>query len=413
MTHFVIPEGVRRILTEGFARALKAVDLESRVHDALPVRPLRRTRVSIIAIGKAAPAMAAGAIKRWPDFIDRALVVAPDGTPCSIREGEVEVLRASHPLPDARSVEAGTRALAVAKQARGLLLVLISGGASSLVCAPIEGVTLENKREIVRALLVSGASIAQINSVRRHLSRIKGGGLGRAAAPTHVFTLLASDVIGAEYYDVGSGPTVPDPTTVEDARSALLMHARKFRGVPLKETLKPGEPEASLQRARLVASPADLARAMSLELGAEGFSPQVIPASHSSVEQLADEYRALAATLAPGTAILRAAEPIVHVSTPTPGRGGRSGHLAAMLAHALPEGVVFMAVASDGIDGDSGSSGAIVDAGSWANIDKARAERAISSYDTAPLHAEAKTALLAGPTGVNLADLHVLLRRAD
>lgn len=398
---------------QSFTRALAAVDLESRVHDALPARPPRRTRTTVIAIGKAAPSMAAGAIARWPTYVDRALVIAPDDTPCRIRDAEVEIMRASHPLPDERSVAAAERALAVARAANGLLLVLISGGASSLVCAPCEGVTLEEKRSVVRALLVSGARIDQINSVRRHLSRIKGGGLVRAAAPTHVLTLLASDVIGASYFDVGSGPTIPDPTTVEDARAVLLQHARKFRGIQLKETLKPGEPEASLQRARLVASPEDLARTLAADLGSQGYAPRVIVPAHTSVEQMADEYRALAAGLEPGEAVVRAAEPIVHVTSLTPGRGGRSGHLAAMLAQSLPEGVTFMAAASDGIDGDSASGGAIVDAEAWSKIDRARVDRAVAAYDTAPLHAEARTAIPAAPTGVNLADIHVLVRRKD
>lgn len=396
---------------QSFARALAEVNLEVRVHDALPTQPPRRTRATVIAIGKAAPAMAAGAIARWPTYIDRVLLIAPDDTPCRIRNADVEIMRASHPLPDERSVAAAERALAVARAAKGLLLVLISGGASSLVCAPCEGVTLEEKRGVIRALLISGARIDQINSVRRHLSRIKGGGLVRAAAPTHVLTLLASDVIGASYFDVGSGPTLPDPTTVEDARAVLLQHARDFRGIQLKETLKPGEPEASLQRVRLVASPEDLARAVALDLGSQGYTPRLATPAHTSVEQMAEEYRALAGSLAPGVALVRAAEPIVHVTSQTPGRGGRSGHLAAMLAQSLPAGITFMAVASDGVDGDSGSGGAIVDAQAWSQIDRARVDRAIASYDTAPLHAEARTAMPTAPTGANLADVHVLIRQ--
>ncbi len=396
-----------------FTQALEAVGLEERVRDALPAKPPHRMRATVIAIGKAAPSMAAGALAKWADFIDRALVIAPDDTPCNLRAPEIELIRASHPLPDERSIVAAERAMALARGARGLVLVLISGGASSLVCAPCEGVSLEEKRDVVSALLISGARIDQINSVRRHLSKIKGGGLVRAAAPSHVLTLLASDVIGASYYDVGSGPTIPDPTTVEEARAVLLQHARKFRGIQLKETLKPGEPEASLQRARLVASPEDLARSLAIEIGAHGYTTDVIVPAHTTVEQMADEYRVLAAGLGPGGAVVRAAEPIVHVTSLTPGRGGRSGHLAALLAQTLPEGVTFMAAASDGIDGDSASAGAIVDARAWSTIDRLRVARAIAAFDTAPLHAEAKTAIPSSPTGANLADVHVLIRKKD
>src|SRR5207237_5456916 len=124
---------------------------------------------------KAAPAMAAGALEPWSPYIEDVLTVTADGVPCGLDDPRVELLRAPHPLPDARSVAAAVRAIDLAREAPGLVLALISGGTSSLVAAPIDGITLEEKREIVTAMMGSGASIQELNTVRRHISKVKGG----------------------------------------------------------------------------------------------------------------------------------------------------------------------------------------------------------------------------------------------
>lgn len=402
---------LRRQLLDTYHAAIACIDLPMRVHDALPPRPPRALSATVIAMGKAAPSMAAGALERWGPYIDHALVIAPDHVPHGIDDPRVELIRSAHPLPDARSVDAAARALEWARAAQGLVLVLVSGGASSLVCAPCEGLSLEDKREVISALLTSGASISELNTVRRHLSRIKGGGLTRAAAPTHTLAYVASDVIGGAPYDVGSGPTVPDPTTAADARAVLLHRARRFRRLPMRETLKPGDPEASLQKVRTIVSPDDLAKAAADDLAKQGYTTRVLEPATRDVEQMAAEYRRLATELAPGEAAVRAAEPLVHVTHAKPGRGGRSTHLAVLLAHALPADVAFLAGASDGVDGPSGLAGAVVDAEFAEAIDEARCREALEHFDTAPLPEMAKTSIPQAPTGVNLADLHVLVRR--
>ncbi len=187
----------------------------------LPAGPQGRTLV--LALGKAAAAMAEVA-ESGMDGRLTGIAVVPDGVTANL--ARLEPIVASHPEPDARSLAAAERLLALAAEARqgDLVLVLLSGGASSLACLPSEGLTLNYKRALTRALLRSGATIGEINCVRRHLSRIKGGRLALAAAPARLLTLAISDVAGDRPEDIGSGPTVADPTTIAEAREVLARH---------------------------------------------------------------------------------------------------------------------------------------------------------------------------------------------
>lgn len=353
------------------------------------------------------------------------MVVAPDGTP--VRElalaarraklgDALTVVRASHPLPDARSVRAGALCLEAARSDEPMtLVVLVSGGASALACAPAPGITLRTKRAITRAMLASGASIQDVNVVRKHLSALKGGGLARAAAPHAVFTIVTSDVIGGNAADVGSGPSVPDASTSADARRLLRRFAPPFATVPLVRTLAPSGALGRRLRARVVLSPEDLPRLVGSVLESAGVSVRILPASQAPAEELAAEYAALArrATTRP-CAFLRAAEPSV-VVTAKRGRGGRSTHLAALVGRVLAAGTehaIFAALASDGVDGASGTGGAIVDARFAAKVEArlgaGALDRAIAAFDTGALHQRVKTAVKQRATGQNLADLHVL-----
>ena len=431
----------RAVLERAFRVALRELDLASRVEAALP-RVSRVSPIRVIAVGKAAPVMAAGAIARFGSAIEQCLVVAPEGTSvagtvaAARRAGigdRLVVLRASHPLPDARSVRAGAACLATARsEERRAIVVLVSGGASALACAPSGGVTLRTKRAISRAMLDSGASVQEINVVRKHLSLLKGGGLARAASPNPVLTIVASDVIGGLPADVGSGPSVPDASTVRDARRLLRGFAPSFSRVPLARTLAPSEATAKRLRAKVVLSPEDLPRAVGRLLTEAGLSVRLLPPSQASAEELASEYAALARRAvrhgARPRAFLRAAEPSIVVTGPArdggagAGKGGRSTHLAALVGRSLSglDGdrqaaarVRFAALASDGVDGSSGTAGAIVDsrfaADVAARLGAGALAGAIASFDTGTLHQLMKTAVSSAPTGQNLADLHVLV----
>jgi hydroxypyruvate reductase len=405
----------RRGLEGALRRALARMDPRARVALALPRPPRRRSgdvpAVSIVAIGKAAPSMAAGALERWADAVADVIVVTSDGTDASAIEADerVEVLRAGHPIPDRRSVEAAARCLEqarwIAKQPNDgrLLLVLISGGASSLVCAPAPGLRLKQKQAVTRAMLASGASIQDINIVRKHLSRIKGGGLARAARPAPVMTLGVSDVIGGAIGDVGSGPGVGDRSSVEHARRLLHRYAPRFADLPLVST----GPANNVRFARVVCAPEDLAKTIASELRAHGLRVRVLEPSQAPVTKLAEEYGALARRLRRGTAIVRVAEPSIEVPGGA-GRGGRSTHLAALVALDLPGGAMFLAAATDGVDGSSGTAGAIVDRRLVLGSGETAIRRALARYDTGALHVSAATALPLRPSGHNLADVHVL-----
>ena len=270
-----------QIVHAALREALAVMDLEARVAAALPDRV---RSVNAIAVGKAAPAMMAGALRRWP--IAHALVITTDGTALR-RDPRVTVLRAGHPLPDARSVHAAELCLELA--AEGPLLFLVSGGTSALLCAPAPGITLRDKQRVTRALLRGGASIHEINVVRKHLSRIKGGGL-RA-----VRTLVASDVLGGAIEDVGSGPSVASTSRVGTARRIL---ARYLPGTELP--LCPRK-KATRSPTRIVASPEEHARVLARLLRA-----RLLPPSNAPVAELAEEYTKHASRLAPGGALVRA-----------------------------------------------------------------------------------------------------------
>lgn len=394
---------LRGALRSAFERAVVSIDLEARVAKAMPRTPARVRAGAVVAIGKAAPAMAKGALSVVDRRFTRVLVVAPDGTEAVLRDPRVEVLRAAHPDPDARSVRAARRALEVVAVADHVV-ALVSGGASSLACMP-EGVTLARYVRIVRALLLGGAGVRDVNAVRRRLCGLKGGGLARAARGA-VVTLVASDIIGGGACDVGSGPTMPDPTTAAQARAIVARYAPRLAPPPMRRTLAPGDPLARGLRARFVARPEDLAGALARELRAVLPRVRVLAPSTAAVEAMAAEYAALAQRLRPGEALVRSAEPAVHVGVARPGRGGRCTHLAALVGPALPRGIAFLAGASDGVDGASGTAGAVVDG----SLGGAALARAVAAFATGPLLAARSFALPSRPTGINLADVHVLAR---
>ena len=411
-------------LTRIFRAALASLDPARLVHDALPPLPPGRARVVIVAAGKAATAMANGALTRWPDRIDQVLVVGPDPA-ASFSDPRVRALTASHPIPDERSVVAAEAALALVRDlgARDLLVALISGGASSLLASPAAGLSLAKKQAIVATLLDRGAPIREVNLVRRHLSRVKGGRLALAAIPARVLTLILSDVIDGEPHDIGSGPTVPDPTTKGDARAVLQRHAPELDAASfLDESLKPDTPVTILEaatsvpaavrlRARILVDPASLAAAMRERLALAGFHAIVEGPEEGDARAIVDRRIARAAALAPGDAVVIACEPTLRLPAAR-GSGGRAGWIALAAMRRLPDDVALLCAASDGVDGSSGGGGAAVARSSAAGVSDEEIDQALADFDDARVHRALGTQLGGGPTGHNLADLHVLVRAA-
>ena len=351
----------------------------------LPAPPKGRTLV--LGAGKAGGAMAQAVEALWPvDAPLAGLVVTryhhipprPEGLPLRI-----EVVEAAHPVPDAAGLEAAQRILALTQglTADDLVLCLISGGGSSLLTMPCEGLTLEDKQRINRQLLESGAHIGEMNTVRKHLSRIKGGRLAAACAPARVVTLTISDVPGDDVSVIASGPTVADASTCADALEILRRYGievppavRAQLDSGALETPKPGDPRLAGIDTQLIATPQQSLDAAAEAARALGLRAYVLS---DEIEGESREVGKVHAALARSTALGRSSfeTPCVILSggettvTVRPraegqprGRGGRAGEFCLGLAQALAgqPGVWALAADTDGIDGVEDNAGAVV-----------------------------------------------------
>ena len=351
-----------------FQAAVDAVGAERCVPSNLPPPPAGRTVV--VGAGKAAAAMAKAVESHWPQ--DRplsGLVITRygHGVPCR----KIEVIEAGHPVPDEAGVAAAERMLA-AVQGLGeddLVLALISGGGSSLLALPAPGITLADKQAVTRALLNSGAPISEINCVRKHLSAVKGGRLALAAAPARVVSLIISDVPGDDPATIASGPTVPDPTTRQEALAILDKYAFAFPDAvrawlenSVSETPKPG----AFVRVenRIVATARDALTAARRWAEKQGFCAIDLG---DSIEGEAREIAGIHAELALRQAregkpclILSGGETTVTVKGK--GRGGRNAEYLLALALALDgaAGISAIACDTDGIDGTETNAGAMI-----------------------------------------------------
>ena len=403
-------------LRDLFSRAVAAADPAMCVPPHLPEPPAGRTLV--IAAGKAAASMARAVESAWPtDLPLGGIAVTRDdhGVPCD----RIEVIEAAHPVPDRRGREAAARALDLARglAADDLLLCLISGGGSSLLTYPAPGVDLAEKQRVNKALLRSGAPIGAMNVVRRHLSAIKGGRLAAAAYPARVVTLAISDVPGDDPGTIASGPTVPDPTTVEDARAALARYGIETNA-PLNETPKPDDPCFERATFQLVATPRMMLDAVVasindinvIDLGAdvEGEAREV-GADHARFA------RELAATGEP-TLILSGGETTVTV-TGDGGRGGRNCEYLLALAIALDGHPRIRALAADtdGIDGSETNAGAVCGPDTLARSRAAGldAREHLARHDSYTVFEALGDLVVTGPTRTNVNDFRAIAVNMD
>jgi hydroxypyruvate reductase len=363
----------------------------------LPEPP--RGRTVLLALGKAAAEMAAAVEAQW-DAPLCGVAVTRRGSERVLPR--VEVLGAAHPVPDESSVAAAERLLALARAAGpdDLVLVLLSGGASSLACLPGEGLGLAQKRSLTAALLRSGADVREINCVRRHLSRFKGGRLAVAAAgAARLVTLAISDVVGDSPEDIGSGPTAADPTTVGDALAILARYGidPPERGWSETPAEVPGE-------WRLVASGADALEAASAEARRLGYRVRLLECE-GEAREVGRGHAALALRMDPGTALISGGE--LTVTVRGPGRGGPNQEyaLAAALALAGRPGLSGLAADTDGIDGEGEAAGAFFDGDGGA----AGGEEALEANDSGAWFARRGGLFVTGPTGTNVSDLRIIL----
>ena len=369
MTSLTDPRALLRAL---FDAAVAAALPSGNLSRFLPPPP--RGRTLVVGAGKGAAAMAAAVDSVWDGPLS-GLVVTRYGHGLPTRA--IEVVEAAHPNPDEASEQAARRILAQAAELGpdDLLLCLISGGGSALMALPAPGLTLADKKAVTRELLRCGAAIDEINSVRKHLSAIKGGRLAAAAAPARVVTLMVSDVPGDDPAVIASGPTVPDPTTFADARAVIDKY-----GVPLPEavrrhleaaeadSVKPGDALLARAEAHLVATPQDALEAAAAAARAMGVTPLILGnAIEGESREVARVMAAMArqATLhgqpIPAPCVLLSGGETT-VTVRGSGRGGRNAEFLLALAVALDghARVWGLACDTDGIDGTEDNAGAIL-----------------------------------------------------
>ena len=413
----------RKVLREVFDAAVAAADPRVMLKDHLPELP--KGRVVVIGCGKSAASMAASLEAAWPDVAMTGLVVTRYGHEVPTRH--IEVMQSSHPVPDANSEIAAQRMLAAVQglTADDLVIALISGGGSALMALPAPGLTLADKQAINRALLASGATIGEMNAVRRHLSAIKGGRLAAAAAPARLVTLAISDVPGDDPAVIASGPTVPDPTSFADAREILARYA--ITPTPAmeawlthgSETPKPGElPHASF---RLITTPTVALEAAATAARAHGLTPMILGDALEGESReagillagIAKSVRAHGHPLKAPALLLSGGETTVSIGKGKAGRGGRNTEFLLALAITLDGAADIWAAAgdTDGIDGTEDAAGAIVTPTTLARARAAGIDpRAVlTAHDSYSLFDATGDLIRTGPTLTNVNDIRAIL----
>jgi len=344
--------------------------------------------------------------------------------------GRVEFVEGGHPLPDERSLRAGERTVALAASLRpdDLLLCLISGGGSALVTAPVAGVSLPDLQALTAALLACGARVDEINTLRRHLDRVKGGGVAKLAGGATIVSLILSDVVGNPLEAIASGPTAPDPTTREQAL-AILEHYALNDKVPASilaalesegETPKPGDGLFGRVQNVLVGSNLLAAQAALRQAQEEGFHPYLLRTDQQGeARQVAFELATflrqarLSGTPVPAPACIVVGGETTVTLGPNPGRGGRNTELALAAVTELADfpGALLAALASDGEDGPTDAAGAVVSGETFRRALALGLQpvEALARNDSYPFFAALDDLLKPGPTGTNVGDLTFLL----
>jgi glycerate 2-kinase len=418
------------VIAAGLASA-DAGRLVVRAFDRLSLhQQLASTPVHLVAAGKAAAPMTGAFFACCRAPVRVAVAIGSHGQG-DLPEG-VEWHASGHPTPDARSVAAGERALAVARAvpAGDRLVVLLSGGASALMACPAGGLTLDDKQHTAQALMDGGADITALNTVRKHLSSIKGGRLAAACAGS-VMTLAISDVVGDDLSVIGSGPGVPDRTTFADAlaclrthgglglyRRAVVTHLERGAAGAWADTPAPGDPALARAEARLIGSAADAVEGARAQAAALGYRAVVRDTSvtgearEAARSWLAAARRSAVTSTGP-LCLISAGETTVHVTGT--GRGGRNQEFALALARAIgewPTPVVAASVGTDGIDGPTDAAGALVDSSTIARAEAAGVgdpDFYLRNNDAYAFFHAIGDLVITGRTGTNVGDLQVLL----
>jgi glycerate 2-kinase len=418
----------RTLLLDSFHAAVAAADPAHVLPPHLPAPP--RGRTLVVGGGKAAASMAAAIEAHWPSDVPLSGLVVTRYQH-SLPTRRIEVVEASHPLPDGRGEAAALRMVEMTAHLGpdDLLLALISGGGSSLLAAPVEGVTLKELRQVTKALLRTGATIHDINTVRKHLTRLSGGRLAHAAHGAQGLALIISDVVGDDPTSIASGPCAPDPTTCADALERLQRfridppasirhHLEACAAGRLPDTLKPGDPCFTRMENRVIAS----ART-SLLAAARFFERHGIPALlisdcvSGNAQAVARHHAALAQACVSNGPLALISGGETTVSLPAQhGQGGRNSEYLLALALAL-QGIPAWAIAcdTDGIDGSEENAGAMIGPDTFPRAHARGLDAAgrLTAHDSHGFFSALGDLVLTGPTRTNVNDYRALLIGLD
>lgn len=410
------------VLRSIFDAAVASADPARVVASHLPEKP--RGRCVVVGAGKASAAMAAALDTAWSEVNLTGVVVTRYGH--AVAAGRIEIIEAAHPVPDAMSIEAANRIMA-AVQGLGsddLVIALMSGGGSSLLVSPAGRMTLDDKKAVNSALLASGATISEMNTVRRQLSAIKGGRLAQAAYPARVVTLVISDVPGDHPSEIASGPTVANPTSVDDAREIVARYRLDLPATAAELLANGGAPIGPDNRnseIRMIASPGMALVAAAQTARMHGLTPLILG------DALQGEAKEVGTVLAgislsarqngqpvEGPAvILSGGETSVSIAKGSTGRGGRNAEFLLSLAIGLngAEGIWAIAGDTDGIDGVEDAAGAIITPDTLRRMQAAgvSARAALSRHDSYTAFKAVDDLVMTGPTLTNVNDIRAIL----
>jgi len=440
---------LRKMAKAIFSRAVSAVDPAQRLREIIHIekdRLLIKTeedsaktfrldafkKICLVGAGKASASMAQAAEEIFGDRMARGMITTKYGHALSLQRSEV--IEAGHPIPDQKGYEGAKKIQSLLKECGpdDLIIFLLSGGGSALLPLPVEGIALEEKQQVTQFLLGCGADIREINTIRKHISQIKGGWLARWAYPSTVIAFILSDVVEDQLDVIGSGPTVPDRSTFEEAWDILTKYDLIKRVAPsiqrhlslgkegkVEETPKPGD--ASFERVSniLIGSNILALRAAEKEASSFGFNALILSSSIvGETREVARLHAAIAKeVIASGNPLSRPACVISGGETTVTikgyGLGGRNQEFA--LAGALEidglEKVVLLSGGTDGTDGPTDASGAVAD---YTTVSRARsmgleAKAHLENNDAYPFFQRLGDLLITGPTHTNVMDIRILL----
>jgi len=414
----------QQFLLSLYASALEAVSAKKCLPAFLP-EPPKTGRTIVIGAGKAAAAMAKVLEDNWATPLS-GLVVTRYGHGAACRQ--IEVIEAGHPIPDAAGQTAAKRILHMVQglTEQDLVICLISGGGSALLSLPAEGITLEQKRAVNKSLLGSGAKIAEINCVRKHLSAIKGGRLALACAPAKIVTLMISDIPGDDPAMIASGPTLPDATTCSEALAILRNYEidipasiEQYLELATHETPKPDDPRFTRNKQHIIATAQDALEAAAATARAAGITPYILSDSiEGEARDIGMVHGALALQIAKRNqpfaspcVILSGGETTVTVRGN--GRGGRNAEFLLSLAITLDGHPDIYAIAcdTDGIDGSENNAGALYapDSIARAEAKNLRPDRMLDNNDGYGFFHALDNLVISGPTRTNVNDFRAIL----